>query len=120
MFHEISAIFSSIYLVIDGIDEITDRQHILAVISRLPSLHKFNLLIMGRLRPDIAKAMVGTLHLEININMIQDDIGTYIKWRMSNDQQLVSITPTLKVYIEKTLFVQSAGMSGPLWWRLMF
>jgi hypothetical protein len=75
---------------------------------------------MSRPRPDIAKAMVRALHLGININMIQDDIGTYIKWRMSNDQQLVSITRSLKVQIGKRLFVQSAGMSGPLWWRLMF
>jgi ankyrin repeat domain-containing protein 50 len=79
-------------------------------VNRLQLSHAFNVLIVSRPRPDFGTQLSDALHLEIETSIIQDDIGTYIKWRLDNDPNLSRIKVSVKEEIATKLLVQSAGM----------
>lgn len=102
--------FSRVYLVIDGVDEIAERQHILEFINRHLRSVNFHLLVASRPLHDIEKHLYGTLQLNIEANLILEDIKTYIHWRLYNDQKFKRINASLKTTIQDRLISQCAGM----------
>ena len=106
----VTTMFSRMYLVIDGIDEVEDRQDILSFGLQLQSSHKVNVLIVSRPRVDLEKGLSEALRLEIDMDLNHDDVAIYINWRLNNDPTLVSIKPLLKKEIEEKLLIQSGGM----------
>ena len=102
--------FSRVYLVIDGVDEIAERQHILEFINRHLRSVNFHLLVASRPLHDIEKHLYDTLQLNIEANLILEDIKTYIQWRLYNDQKFKRIKASLKTTIQDRLISQCAGM----------
>jgi len=104
------SIFSRVYLVIDGIDEIAERQHILSFINSLQRSVNVHLLVVSRPLWDIETELRSTLRLNIEANLFVKDIETYIQWRLNDDQQFKRIKPSLKTTIQDRLSAQCMGM----------
>jgi hypothetical protein len=102
--------FSHVYLVIDGVDEIAERQYILSFFNSHRRSDKFHLLVASRPLLDIEKHLCGTLRLNIEANSVLEDIETYIQWRLYNDQKFKRIKSSLKKTIQDRLIAQCAGM----------
>lgn len=109
--------FSRIYLVIDGVDEIVERQHILSFIKSIQRSVNVHLLVVSRPLRDIEKQLSSTLRLNIEANLLLEDIQTYIQWRLNNDQKFKRIKPSLKKTIYDRLTVQCMGMLTPFQFR---
>jgi hypothetical protein len=102
--------FSHVYLVIDGVDEIAERDYILSFFNGHRRSDKLHLLVASRPLPDIEKRLCGTLRLDIEANCVLEDIETYIQWRLRNDQKFKRINSSLKETIQDRLIAQCAGM----------
>ena len=111
------SVFSRVYLVIDGIDEIAERQHILSFINSLQRSVKVHLLVACRPLLDIEKHLCNTLRLNIEANLVLEDIETYIQWRLNNDQKFKRIKPSLKKTIYDRLTAQCMGMLSSFQFR---
>lgn len=113
LFESIAKALSHTYIVIDGIDEIAEREHFLALILRLQRLDNVNVLVVSRPLQDVEKCLSHALKLRIETDMVNEDIRTYIKLRIHRDSKLQSIKSSLKDEVEAKLFNQSEGMSLP-------
>ena len=111
------SIFSRVYLVIDGMDEIAERQHILSFVNSLQRSVNVHLLVVSRPLHDIEKQLSSTLRLNIEANLCLKDIQTYIQWRLNHDQKLKRIKPSLKKTIHDRLVAQSMGMLSSFQFR---
>lgn len=103
-------VFSTVYLLIDGLDEMTEREEIVSVALRLSSSRIFNVLFVSRPVQDLEKRFSNALKLRIGSGQVSGDIKTYVKWRLKTDPKLCSIEPLLKGEIENKLMKQSDGM----------
>jgi hypothetical protein len=103
--------FEQVYILIDGLDEITEREHILALSKRLVAYpFSLNIIVVSRPIKDIESAFSGFDHLEIEQKEVCDDIKTYVQRRLNNDASFKSINSALKGQIQETLIAESAGM----------
>lgn len=108
--YDLVTILSHAYIILDGIDEIGDRDQLLAFIIRLHRLNQLNILILSRPLSDIRRAFIGFPELQLEANMAYDDVLTYIKSRLQEDPKLTAIKPSLKAEIEATLVGRNEGM----------
>jgi len=113
MIESIVKTLSQVYIVIDGIDEIAEREHFLAFVHRVRRLDNLNIIIVSRPLQDIENGLSQVMKLEIETGMINEDIHTYIELRLRDDPKLRSIKSPLKAEIEIKLFSQTDGMSFP-------
>lgn len=102
--------FSKVYLVVDGLDEFTNRLEILSLINRLLNMNKFNILVASRPEHEFEKAFVNNHRLNIEENLVSEDISSYVTWQLENDEKLSKIKPVLKDEIKARLISQSHGM----------
>lgn len=100
--------FEEVYIVIDGLDECSDRA---MTISMLPTLSMKNTHVLVTSRPevDIAKAFHGLKTMNID-ESVQCDITTHVKWQFETDDKLRLIRPSLKLEIQETLLARCDGM----------
>jgi hypothetical protein len=100
--------FAEIYLVIDGLDECSDRRGILAQLS---SWEVKNLRILVTSRPEVDIASSFRMKTSMGIDdHVPDDIVTHVRWMMETDPKLCGIRPNLKVEIQEELIKKCDGM----------
>lgn len=106
-----SSHFTEVYVIIDGIDECSDRETFCLSIRRLISVANMKLLVAGRPEQDIAAsdAFHGKPTLSID-EAIKVDISTHVNWYIESDQKLCRKKEALKQDIENTLIEKSNGM----------
>lgn len=105
--------FARVFIVVDALDESPEtkgaRREIVSELKELGS--KANILVTSRPLPLIEQDFRSCLRLEIRAQ--DDDVRTYIRGRLENDQTLVHhlrITPVLATEIEEAIVKKVQGM----------
>jgi hypothetical protein len=101
---------SKLYVVIDGLDEISDREKSFSILGQLRLATTVKFLIVSRPLQDIERSLPEVPHIKIQADMLAHDVSTYVSWRLNNDPKLTSIQAPLKSEIEQTLLHECDGM----------
>lgn len=99
--------FSDVYLIIDGIDECSDRETLPLLLPCLAEVAR--VLVTSRPEKDLIDVFIGEPCLNID-EPVNNDIIKHVKWQMANHEKLRDIRPSLKRKIENKLVTRSAGM----------
>ena len=106
--------FSHVYLLIDALDECTDREDLLQVITELDSwkLDKLHILVTSRRENDIEEALQPLVMCQICIQsaLVDADIRVHILERLSNDPKLKKWPVNIREEIKDTLTKGAEGM----------
>ena len=106
--------FNSTYILLDALDECTDREDLLEFIEALMSWNITNLHVLAtsRRENDIATALepLATCHLCIQSALVDADIRVHILERLSNDPKLKKWPADVQNEIENTLMIGAKGM----------
>lgn len=112
-FKWLSKSFSSIYIVIDGLDESSVPSELCQTLSQCLTMKNVNVLATSRPETEIEASFnkVSNLkRLEVEDDFVDADIQIYIDWRLTCDQKLNRIKPQLKQDIKEKLYSKSRGM----------
>lgn len=102
--------YPSVYILIDGFDEISNTSQALGLIDKLRKMSpNMYLLVVSRSDQDIEGAFPGERQLKIEESMVRDDIEFYVKLQLVHDENLKFIKPSLKADIVQSL-KRSRGM----------
>jgi len=107
--HSISKLYKEVYVIVDGLDECSKPTDVCVAISTLAH-ENIKILVTSRPDRDIANSFSAEPTLEIKDAWVNEDIATYIDWRLARDETLVVIKPGLKLDIKNSLVKQSDGM----------
>jgi len=112
LFKSQAAPFSTIFLILDGLDETvdSDRKDILSHVRSLLELQNVKLLVFSRPTFDAPGLETHDLKLNIEMTSVYEDIRTYLAWRFVEDEKLRTIGSPLREKIARTLLDKSAGM----------
>lgn len=108
-----SKFFSKIFIVVDGLDECSTPTDVCSVLLKCLRANNINVLATSRPERDIAtlfRSKQEVRELEIQDKSVESDIGVYIDWRLSRDDNLKSIKKQLKQDIRAKLLDESSGM----------
>lgn len=107
----IAVFFSCVYIIIDGLDEIVDREELLQVLNRLSlKLKNLNLLVLSRPEKDIESSFIGKPQLLIREEAVRRDISSYVEFQFQHDPKLNRLKSDLKEEIKKRILQRSGGM----------
>jgi hypothetical protein len=106
----IALLFSRIFLVLDGLDEIAQREELLTALNTFSTSANINLLVVSRLERDIENHFHEIPHLAIPEDMVHDDISSYVTYQFEHDSKLRTLKSSLKDDIKYRLLLQSGGM----------
>jgi hypothetical protein len=102
--------FERVFIIIDGLDEVTNPQPLLMALLELQaSDNKINILAISRPEKDIEDAFCGMASMTIKETSIKHDISKYVELEFSVGQ-LSLIKPELKMEIKETLLAKGGGM----------
>lgn len=111
------------YIIIDALDECTDRDKLLEFIRGLVTDdgHKLHLLTTSRPEREIKEQLTEIVTSEVNIQsaVVNDDIRLYIQDRLHNDSKLKKWPTSIQHEIEETLMQKAHGMCVHLLVRLV-
>ena len=107
--------FQRVYLILDALDESTNRQHLLDVLIKLSgdsNFAKLRIFATSRKEQDIERALRGiSTVISINQNQwVDDDICLYIQNRLCEDRKLSHWPEKLISEIEVALVKGAMGM----------
>ena len=106
--------FSRVYILLDALDECTDREDLLEFIEALMgwNINNFHLLATSRKENDIAKSLEPLVSCQLCIQsaLVDPDIRVHILERLSNDPQLKKWPADVQKEIEDTIMRDSNGM----------
>jgi hypothetical protein len=107
--------FQRVYLVLDALDESTNRRRLLDVLVKLPvnaDFAKLQILAASREEPDIERAL-GPISTVISLNQnqwVENDIRLYIESCLCEDRKLRRWPEALRSEIEAALVKGAKGM----------
>jgi hypothetical protein len=107
---EIAALFSRVYVVIDGLDECNDKQDIVRELAGISSCEMVNLFISSRVDGTIGKVFAGKPTLRMDENHVQRDIAIHVDWVLEHDTFAIDLDEDLKKEIKEYLLKKSNGM----------
>lgn len=104
--------FRKTYIVVDAIDECTDREDLLIGLNALPSLPdlKVNILIASRGESDIKDAFDGLPSLRITESDIASDVELYVLSEIEKRKSLKGKPSVVKSRIQSALVTGAKGM----------
>jgi ankyrin repeat domain-containing protein 50 len=107
--------FQQVYLILDALDESTNRPQLLDVLIKLSSdvnFAKIRILATSRKEQDIERALGGiSTVISLNRNQqVDDDIHLYIQNRLRGDRKLSRWPEALRSEIEVALVKGAMGM----------
>lgn len=109
---ELSQQFTTIYVLVDGLDESANRGNILRVMRKLRESDNLRLLAMSREENDIKEAMkrICAKTVSLSNKFVDEDIATYIKSELADNARLSLYPQGLKQEIETSLVRGARGM----------
>ena len=103
-----------VYLVLDALDECTDRSNLLRFLEEcrrwgLPSLHTIT---TSRKETDIEDSLkkVATYKVCLEESVVDSDIRSFVREQIQRDPQLLRWSNDIRALIESTLLKGAAGM----------
>ena len=106
--------FNHVYLLIDALDECTDREDLLQIIEELNSwkLDNLHILVTSRRENDIEAAFQPLVMCQLYIQsaLVDADIRVHVLERLSNDLKLKKWPINVQEEIENTLTEGAKGM----------
>jgi hypothetical protein len=108
----ISEYFSDIFVIIDGIDECSDREGFCESLGYLVQVKTFKVLVAGRPEHDIATADVfrGKSIVRIDDVVVNNDISTHVRWYIEKDRKLRRHSGELKMELLTLITSKCDGM----------
>ena len=110
--------FNSTYILLDALDECTDREDLLEFIKVLTAwnIHGLHVLVTSRKEYDIATSLESlvTRQLCIQSALVNDDVRVHILDKLSNDPKLKKWPVNVQKEIEEALVRGSEGMQVAL------
>jgi hypothetical protein len=107
----ISQHFSQAFLVIDGVDECSDRERFSESLARLVERGMIKVLVASRPEHDIATAAVFMGKPILNIDdAVKDDISIHVGCYIEKDRKLKRLSPELKAEILRKMTSKCDGM----------
>lgn len=107
-------IFTGIYILLDALDECTDREDLLEFIETVMNwnIHGLHLLATSRRGNNIAISVESLVTCELCIQnaLVDVDIRLHIQERLSNDSKLRKWPIDIQREIEDTLMKSANGM----------
>ena len=114
LLHQIMESFSSTYILLDALDECTDREDLLEFIEALMgwSINDLHVLVTSRKENDIAKSLepLVTCQLCIQSALVDADIRVHILERLSTDVKLKKWPINVQQEVEDALMRGAQGM----------
>lgn len=104
---------ANIILLVDAIDECGERQELLDTFNSLSSVSaNISILLTSRHELDIQDALVTFGHVSVEdwIKEIDEDIETYINYRLESDLRLSRLKPSIKDEVRSSIHGKSHGM----------
>jgi hypothetical protein len=101
------------YLIMDALDECSEREELLDMINRIVHMSSgTNLLVTSRKERDIEEGLTDTIELRIGLDgpRIDADIRLYVDKSLENDKSLRKWTPSIKQEIKDALIRGAHGM----------
>jgi Cdc6-like AAA superfamily ATPase len=106
--------FSSVYILIDALDEcgLSDGhcRKILSLVSRFPRQYRVRLFVTSRFIPEILKTFQGDLIITKEIIAHENDVRTYLEEHMTKLSLCVLRSPDLQHEIQSTIINSTDGM----------
>jgi len=103
--------FSEIFIIIDGVDECSNRDEFCESLRRLVERTKMSVLVVSRPEHEIATADVFIGKSTLNIDdAVKLDISTHVRWYMEKDKKLQRYRPELKADLLVELTTKCDGM----------
>jgi hypothetical protein len=106
--------FHHVYIIIDALDECTQRQRLLCLIKEIISLrrHALHLLATSRSEEDIAHCLLSLEIAEVDMTSeaVDNDIQSYLDWMLHEDVSLRKWNEVVQDEIKFTLLKGAKGM----------
>ena len=104
--------FQRVYLVIDALDESSDRRNLLDyLVNMVDSFDNVQLLVTGRKEADIERAISDiSTNISLSNAYVDEDIRAYIKSRLRDDRKYKHRPEDLREEIEVALVKGAQGM----------
>ena len=106
--------FQHVYIIIDALDECTQRQRLMCWLKEIISLriHKLHLLATSRSEEDIAHCLrsLETAEVDMASKVIDSDIQSYLDWMFHEDVSLRKWNEEVQNEIKSTLLNSAKGM----------
>jgi len=107
----VSRYFSEIFIIIDGVDECSDRNKFCESLGYLVETDNVKVLVASRPEHDIATADVFLTKPFLNIDEdVKLDISTHVNWCMEKDKKFLRYRPELKAELLGKLTTKCNGM----------
>jgi hypothetical protein len=105
-------LFPKTYIILDALDECTDREELLELIEEMNRWGAVQILATSRKEKDIEEALHPLVTCQICIQdaQIDDDIKLYIRQRLQNDSKLKKWPLMVQREIEESLMDGANGM----------
>ena len=110
---ELSQRFSTVYILVDGLDESFNRSDIIRVVKTLNvEFTNIKILVMSLEEIDIRQAMngMGAQAVSLSNSYVDEDIATYIRSELTQNPRLLVYPHWLKQEIEQGLVNGACGM----------
>ncbi|KIX03893.1 uncharacterized protein Z518_07446 [Rhinocladiella mackenziei CBS 650.93] len=110
---EILAVESKVMLLVDALDECTQRQEAAAFLSDLQrTLPHTRVLVTSRDEPDIQAGLHSftQVRIEDHLDEVNEDVQSYITRRLSSDRKLQWLNSSVREDISSLLIEKSCGM----------
>lgn len=106
--------FKHTFIIVDALDECYPREELLTSLENVANwqLQGLHVLVTSRKKQDIEQCLRYLTTRQICLQTIQvdQDIHTYIRWRLGTDPKLRRWTASIKQEIEYTLATKAHGM----------
>jgi hypothetical protein len=103
--------FCCIYLLVDGLDELLERQNIIDMLVSLAGMEKLQLLAVSHKELDIETSFQGIFNdISLSNPWVDKDIKIYIQSQIRNDRKFSCWPAALKKDIEVALAKEAKGM----------
>jgi len=105
--------FDQSFIIIDALDECSDRQELLSFINGIIDwkVGKLHILATSRKETDISEVLDPLITEQISIqNLVNADIRLYVQERLRNDTKLKKWPDKIRMEIETTLMDGAHGM----------
>ncbi|KAK1621666.1 hypothetical protein BDP81DRAFT_400944 [Colletotrichum phormii] len=100
-----------VFLVVDALDECSERGKLLNMLKELQSLHNLHLVLLSRREHDIEKALsASATEIPLRGAHIDQDIAAYIRQRIQHSGEMQEWTVEDRAKVEAQLIEMAGGM----------
>ena len=112
VFRDLLGSIPSVTIVLDALDECTNRDHILSLLQRLPTSMscRMRVLVTSRREGDIEEAFTNYAQYSLRVHADDKDIDAYISSAINTNKRLQRLPPELKNRVRTTLYDETHGM----------